>query len=443
MKNLILVRGKYILTMNEKDEVIEDGAVVIKDDSIFDIGSFAEILKKYKNEKFQIYGDEFSIVLPGFINTHTHAAMVLFRGIADDLPLHTWLSQHIWPLEAKFLSEEFVYDGTRLACLEMLKSGTTTFNDMYFFTNSIAEAAKSLGIRAVVGQGVLDFPTPSGKGADDYLRKAQDFIDKYKNDSLIQPAVAPHAIYTCSRDTLLKSKELAIKNQVPMHIHLSETFREVNDCIKQHGKRPVKYLSDIGFLEGNICAAHVVWLDQEEIDILAERKVGVSHCIESNLKLSSGIAPISQMIKKGVKVSMGTDGAASNNNLDLLEEISIAAKVQKGITGDPTVVDVKSCMKMLTIWGAECLGLEKKIGSIEIGKKADIIVMDIKKPHLQPIYNIFSTIIYSAKAPDIVHVFVNGCPVIVHGKHTMVEEDEILDKCLFWASKIKNHLLSN
>ncbi len=439
MKNLIVVRGKYILTMNDKDEVIEDGAIVIKNEIIFDIGNFDEILKKYKRDKVHIYGDEFSAVLPGFINTHTHAAMVLFRGIADDLPLHAWLSEHIWPLESKFLSEEFVYDGTRLACLEMLKSGTTTFNDMYFFTNSVAEASKSLGIRAVIGQGVLDFSTPSGKGADEYLKKAQDFIDKYKNDSLIQPAVAPHAIYTCSKDTLFKSKELAIKNQVPIHIHISETFREVEDCIKQHGKRPVKYLSDIGFLEGTICAAHVVWVNQDEIDIMAQRKVGVSHCIESNLKLSSGIAPVAQMINKGVKVSMGTDGAASNNNLDLLEEISIAAKVQKGIKGDPTVVDVKTCMKMLTIWGAECLGLDKEIGSIEIGKKADIVVMDMKKPHLQPIYNIFSTIIYSAKASDIIHVFVNGTPVIFHGKHTMVDEDEIIDKCLWWASKIKNN----
>jgi len=437
MKKSFIVRGQYLITMNKKEQIIENGAVVVKDGRIADIGEFSEILKKYK-EQIPVYGNSHSALMPGFINTHTHAAMVLFRGIADDLPLKQWLTEHIWPREAKFLSEEFVYDGTLLACIEMLKSGTTTFNDMYFFTESIAKAAKDAGIRAVIGQGVLDFPTASGRGADDYLKKAAEFIEKYLNDGLIVPAVAPHAIYTCSRETLLKSKELALKNNVPMHIHLSETFQEVEECIKKHGKRPVKYLLDIGFLEGKITTAHSVWLDNGEIEIMAKHNVGVSHCIESNLKLSSGIAPVAKMIRKGVKVSMGTDGAASNNNLDLLEEISIAAKVQKGITADPTVLDVKTCMKMLTIWAAEGLGLENEIGSIEVGKKADMILMNLRKPHLQPIYDIYSTIIYSAKASDIEDVFVNGVPVILNGRHQFVDEDEIIDKALWWSEIIKN-----
>ena len=437
MKKSFIVRGQYLITMNKKEQIIENGAVVVKNGRIADIGEFSEILKKYK-EQIPVYGNSHSALMPGFINTHTHAAMVLFRGIADDLPLKQWLTEHIWPREAKFLSEEFVYDGTLLACIEMLKSGTTTFNDMYFFTESIAKAAKDAGIRAVIGQGVLDFPTASGRGADDYLKKAAEFIEKYLNDGLIVPAVAPHAIYTCSRETLLKSKELALKNNVPMHIHLSETFQEVEECIKKHGKRPVKYLLDIGFLEGKITTAHSVWLDNGEIEIMAKHNVGVSHCIESNLKLSSGIAPVAKMIRKGVKVSMGTDGAASNNNLDLLEEISIAAKVQKGITADPTVLDVKTCMKMLTIWAAEGLGLENEIGSIEVGKKADMILMNLRKPHLQPIYDIYSTIIYSAKASDIEDVFVNGVPVILNGRHQFVDEDEIIDKALWWSEIIKN-----
>jgi 5-methylthioadenosine/S-adenosylhomocysteine deaminase len=437
MKKSFIVRGQYLITMNKKEQIIENGAVVVKDGRIADIGEFSEILKKYK-EQIPVYGNSHSALMPGFINTHTHAAMVLFRGIADDLPLKQWLTEHIWPREAKFLSEEFVYDGTLLACIEMLKSGTTTFNDMYFFTESIAKAAKDAGIRAVIGQGVLDFPTASGRGADDYLKKAAEFIEKYLNDGLIVPAVAPHAIYTCSRETLLKSKELALKNNVPMHIHLSETFQEVEECIKKHGKRPVKYLLDIGFLEGKITTAHSVWLDNGEIEIMAKHNVGVSHCIESNLKLSSGIAPVAKMIRKGVKVSMGTDGAASNNNLDLLEEISIAAKVQKGITADPTVLDVKTCMKMLTIWAAEGLGLENEIGSIEVGKKADMILMNLRKPHLQPIYDIYSTIIYSAKASDIEDVFVNGVPVILNGRAQFIDEDEIIDKALWWSERIKN-----
>lgn len=433
-----IVRGRYVITMNENDEVIENGAVVVKDGRIFDVGEFSEILKKYKDRTIQIFGNSYSAVMPGFINTHTHAAMVLFRGIADDLPLKEWLTEHIWPREAKFLSSEFVYDGSRLACLEMLRSGTTTFNDMYFFTESIAKAAKELGIRAVVGQGVLDFPTPSGSGADEYLKKAEEFINKYKDDELIIPAVAPHAIYTCSRETLLRSKDLALQYSVPIHIHLSETFHEVETCLKIHGLRPVKYLQKIGFLEGKITAAHCVWLDDEEIDIMAKHGVGVSHCIESNLKLSSGIAPVAKMIKKGVKVSMGTDGAASNNNLDLLEEISIAAKVQKGITADPTQLDVKTCMKMLTVWAAQALGVEKEIGSIETGKRADLVLMNLRKPHLQPVYDIYSTIIYSAKASDIEDVFVNGTPVILNGKHQFVDEDEIIDKAEWWAEKVKH-----
>ncbi len=438
MKQIFIVRTQYLITMNKKDEIIENGAVVVEEGRIKDIAEFTEILKKYKEPSIPIYGNSHSVLMPGFINTHTHAAMVLFRGIADDLPLKQWLTEHIWPREAKFLSPEFVYDGTLLASLEMLKSGTTTFNDMYFFTESIAEASKKLGIRAVIGQGVLDFPTASGKGADEYLKKAEEFIEKYGSDELITPAIAPHAIYTCSRETLLKSKELALKNSVPIHIHLSETFHEVEECIKEHGKRPVKYLDEIGFLEGKITAAHSVWLDDEEINIMAERGIGVSHCIESNLKLSSGIAPVARMIKKGVKVSMGTDGAASNNNLDLLEEISIAAKVQKGITADPTVLDVKTCMKMLTVWAAESLGIESETGSIEIGKKADMILLNLRKPHLQPVYDIYSTIIYSAKASDIEDVFVNGIPVILNGRHQFVDEDEIIDKALWWAERIRN-----
>ncbi len=423
--------------MNSNDEIIENGAIIIEKGRIVDIGEIDSIRSKYDERTFERHGDFQSVLMPGLINTHTHAAMVLFRGIADDIPLKRWLTEHIWPRESEFLSEEFVFDGTSLACLEMLKNGITTFNDMYFYAESIAQAAKKMGIRAVVGQGILDFPTSAGNGPDDYLRKAETFIEKYKEDDLICPAVAPHAIYTCSKETLLKSKKLALEKNSPIHIHLSETIDEVEECLKMHGKRPLKYLKEIGFLEGIITAAHCVWLNDEEIEIMAENRVGVSHCIESNLKLSSGIAPIAKMIKKGVKVSMGTDGAASNNNLDLLEEISIAAKVQKGITSDPTVLDVKKCMKMLTIWAAETLGLQRQIGSLEVGKKADIIRMNLNKAHLQPVYDIRSIIIYSAKSSDIEDVFVNGEPVILNGKHQLVDEQQLINKAIEWSNRIK------
>lgn len=437
MNSIFIIRGQYIITMNEHDEVLNNSGVVVKDDKIIDIGDFSELLKKYKDYPVQIYGNSHSVLMPGFINTHTHAAMVLFRGIADDLPLKQWLNEHIWPREAKFLSPEFVYDGSCLACLEMLKSGTTTFNDMYFFPESIAKAAKKLNIRAVIGQGVFDFSTPFGKNAEDYLNRALEFIEKSKTNELIIPAVAPHAIYTCCKETLIKSRDLALKHDLLIHIHLSETFQEVEECIRNYGKRPVKYLKNIGFLEGKIIAAHSVWLNDEEIEIMGNHNVGVSHCIESNLKLASGIAPVVKMLKRGIKVSMGTDGAASNNNLDLLEEISIAAKVQKGITGNPTVLDVKTCMKILTIWAAEALGIEKEVGSIETGKKADLVLMNLNKPHLQPVYDIYSTIIYSAKASDIEDVFVNGVPVITSGKHQLVDEDTLIEKAVWWSRQIQ------
>lgn len=437
MQDTFIITGKYILTMNKNDQIIENGALVIEKGKIKDIGGINEILSKNKDSSIPTYGNSHSAVMPGFINTHTHSAMVFFRGIADDLPLKQWLTEHIWPKEAKFLSPDFVFDGTCLACLEMLKNGITTFNDMYFFTESIASAAKKLRIRAVIGQGILDFPTASGKDADDYISKSKEFIEKYRDDKLILSAIAPHAIYTCSRETLIKSQEVALKNNVLIHIHISETFDEVNECIKKHGKRPFKYLKNIGFLEGKIIAAHSIWVNDEEIDIMAEKSIGVSHCIESNLKLSSGIAPVVKMIMKNIKISMGTDGAASNNNLDLLEEISIASKVHKGINADPTVLDVKTCMKMLTIWAAEALGIEKEVGSLEIGKKADLLILNLRKPHLQPIYDIYSTIIYSAKSSDIQYVFVDGIPVIIEGKHGFIDEDEILDKALWWEKKIK------
>lgn len=433
-----IVRGKYIITMNQRDDLIEDGAVLIEEGKIKEIGKFEEILRNHKDKNLPVYGNSDVAVVPGFINTHTHAAMALLRGVADDLPLKTWLTEHIWPKEAKFLSPQFVYDGTCLACLEMLKGGTTLFSDMYFFTDSIAEAAKSLGIRAVVGQGVLDFPTPSGKNAQEYLEKAQAFIEKYRGDELITPSVAPHAIYTCCSETLRKARDLAEKSEVPLHIHLSETFQEVDECIKKNGLRPVKYLEKIGFLNHRVVAAHAVWLDDCEIEILARERVGVSHCIESNLKLSSGIAPVVKMLRRGVKVSFGTDGAASNNNLDILEEVAVASKVHKAVTADPTALDAKTLMKMLTIWAAESLGLSKTLGSIEIGKSADLVLIDLRKPHLQPIYDIYSTIVYSAKSSDVDTVFVGGKPVIVDRRHQFVDEQELIEKAKWWAKKVAN-----
>lgn len=429
-----IICGDYVLTMNEHMDLIRDGAVAIRDTRIVDVDISENILKKYSSEKI-IEGKD-KVVLPGLINTHTHAAMVYFRGLADDLPLKDWLEKHIWPAEGHWLGPEFISDAIELACLEMLKAGVTTYNDMYFFGDAAAIATKKIGMRAVLGAGILDFPSASANTTDEYLYNAERFTDNWKGDELIIPCIAPHATYTCSPETFKKSKTMAEKFGVPLHIHLSETEWEVNEVMSRHGKRPVEYLEAIGFLDSRVLAAHCVWLEDNEIEILAKRSVGVSHCIESNLKLASGIAPVPNMLKAGVKVTFGTDGAASNNDLNIFSEMSTAVKIHKAIAKDPTALDSKTALLMATRWGAEVLGLGNKIGSIEKGKLADIIVVDLKKPHLVPIYDVYSHIVYSAMASDAETVIVNGKMVINHRELSTGNEVEILQKASEWGKKI-------
>ncbi|HBR22393.1 MAG TPA: S-adenosylhomocysteine deaminase, partial [Nitrospiraceae bacterium] len=375
-------------------------------------------------------------VLPGLINTHTHAAMVYFRGLADDLPLKEWLERHIWPAENHWLSPEFISDAVELACLEMLEAGVTTYNDMYFFGDSAAIATKKIGMRAVLRVGILDFPTASAKTTDEYFFNAERFVESWKEDDLIVPCIAPHATYTCCPDTLKRSKEMAEKFDVPLHIHLSETEWEVNEIISRYGKRPVAHLESIGFPDERVLAAHCVWLDNVDIELLAKRRCGVSHCIESNLKLASGIARVPDMLKAGVKVTFGTDGAASNNDLSILSEMATAAKLHKAMVKDPTVLDSKTAPLMATRWGAEVLGLGNKIGSIEKDKFADIITINLKKPHLTPIYDVYSHIVYAAMASDVETVMVNGKLVVNDGRLITGNEDDILQKASEWGEKI-------
>ncbi|MCL0083714.1 amidohydrolase [Thermodesulfovibrionales bacterium] len=430
----LIICGDYILTMNEKMDLIRDGAIAVKDKKIVAVDTADTIFKKYTSEK--IIKGNCRAVLPGLINTHTHAAMVYFRGLADDLPLQKWLSKHIWPAENHWLSPEFVSNAVVLACLEMLKAGITTYNDMYFFSDSIAATTKDMGMRAVIGAGILDFPTVSAKTTDEYLMNAKQFINNWTADELIVPCIAPHATYTCSPKTLKKAKAMAENFDVPLHIHLSETEWEVNEIIFKYGKRPAEHLESIEFLDSRVIAAHCVWLKSNEIEILADKGVGVSHCIKSNLKLASGIAPVVEMINSGVKVAFGTDGAASNNDLTILSEMSIAAKIHKTIAKDPTVLDAKTALLMATKWGADVLGLGSIIGSIEKDKFADIITIDLKKPHLIPIYDIYSHIVYSAAASDVETVIINGRLVVNNRKLTTSDEEEILMKALEWQRKI-------
>lgn len=427
--------GDYILTMNENMDIILSGAIVISGNKIIDLGSKEVILKGYRSEK--ILDGSNRVLLPGFINTHTHAAMVYFRGLADDLPLKEWLEGHIWPAENHWLSPEFISDAIELACLEMLKAGITTYNDMYFFGSSAALSTKNIGMRAVLGAGILDFPTASAKNADEYLLKAEDFSRQWLGDELIIPSIAPHAIYTCSAETFKKAKALAEELGLLLHIHLSETEWEVKESLLRFGKRPVEYLNEIGFLDRNVLAAHCVWLSDKEINILSEKGVGVSHCIESNLKLSSGIAPVFKMVNSNVRVSFGTDSAASNNDLNILSEMSTAAKVHKAINNDPTALDAKTVLKMATIWASDVLGLSDKIGSIEKGKLADVISINLRKPHLTPMFDLYSHIVYAAQASDVDLVMVNGRLVINDGNLLTTDSDRILEKANEWGKKIK------
>lgn len=427
--------GDYILTMNENMDIILNGAIVISGNKIIDLGSKEVILKGYRSEK--ILDGSNRVLLPGFINTHTHAAMVYFRGLADDLPLKEWLEGHIWPAENHWLSPEFISDAIELACLEMLKAGITTYNDMYFFGSSAALSTKNIGMRAVLGAGILDFPTASAKNADEYLLKAEDFSRQWLGDELIIPSIAPHAIYTCSAETFKKAKALAEELGLLLHIHLSETEWEVKESLLRFGKRPVEYLNEIGFLDRNVLAAHCVWLSDKEINILSEKGVGVSHCIESNLKLSSGIAPVFKMVNSNVRVSFGTDSAASNNDLNILSEMSTAAKVHKAINNDPTALDAKTVLKMATIWASDVLGLSDKIGSIEKGKLADVISINLRKPHLTPMFDLYSHIVYAAQASDVDLVMVNGRLVINDGNLLTTDSDRILEKANEWGKKIK------
>jgi len=431
----LIINADYVLTMDQSLSVIQQGAIAIKDKKVVAVSEFDQIAKNYSASK--VISGHGKVAFPGFVNTHTHAAMVYFRGLADDLPLKVWLEDHIWPAEGRWLSPEFVGDAVELACLEMIKSGITTYADMYFFSDSGARATKKIGMRAVIGAGIVDFPTMTGKNADDYLANAERLIMEWKDDDLITPSIADHSAYACSPETLKKSKERAEKHGVPLQIHLSETEWEVGEILSRYHKRPVAHLDALGFLNESLVAAHCVWLEPEEIEMLAEKKTGVSHCIESNLKLASGIAPVPRMLRAGVRVSFGTDGAASNNDLNILSEMSTAAKVHKAVAGDPTALSAKQAVLMATRWGAETIGLGRITGSLEEGKAADIVIADLNRPHLIPMYDIYSHMVYSMNSADIETVLVNGEVVLEDRKLTTADETEILARAVAWGRKIR------
>ena len=404
----VLIHGGILLTMQEGAGVVENPLIGIQDGRIVFVrnaGSGSDDCPPAR-ELIDATG---CLVMPGLVNTHAHIPMVLFRGLADDLPLMSWLNDHIFPAEARFINRETVYSGALLAIAEMILSGTTTFCDGYFFEGTVAKAAIDAGMRGVVAQGFIDFPTPENDSGLDQKAIAKRFVDRWRPSSdLITPALICHSPYTCSPETLRVIKSVALEKEAPFLIHLSETSEEVRLILERYGKRPALHLHDLDLLDETTIAAHCIWLDEEELDLLAVHHVKVSHDPESNMKLGAGIAPIPAMLRRGIEIGLGTDGAASNNNLDLFGEMSMTARLHKVFSADPTVMNAEAVVRMATIGGARVLGLDNQIGSVESGKCADIILIDLKKPHLTPLYHPCSHLVYAASGADVVTSIING-----------------------------------
>ena len=432
--DLILTDISFILTMDENLTEYKDADIVIKDGKIIDIG---------QNKKNEYFGKTIvcknKIAIPGLINTHTHAAMTLLRGYGSDNPLKVWLEEYIWPVEGKFVSYEFVKDGTEIAVYEMLRNGITTFVDMYFYENAVADVLNEVGMRGVLAGGILDFPVPGAKTPDEAIAKTEEFYKEHQNSEYITVAVGPHAPYTCSPETLKKAMTLADKYGLLYHIHLSETKFEVEQIKEKYGNTPIKHLDSLGLLKDNVLAAHVVHPTDEEIELMAKKGMKVAHCPESNLKLASGIAPVPKMLEANVCVSVGTDGTASNDDLDIIGEISTAAKIHKGYTLNPTVVNAKQALLMATREGAKAINKFNEIGSLEIGKKADITLIDASQPHLNPLFDPYTQIVYSSKGLDVDTVIINGDIKVLNKEVLVLDKDYIFEKAILW----KNRILEN
>jgi 5-methylthioadenosine/S-adenosylhomocysteine deaminase len=424
----VLIEGGVLLSMVEGEPPIRNAAVSIK-------GGFVERI----GEKGDFWGPPYDytdridathgIILPGLVNAHAHTAMTLFRGYADDLPLKTWLFEKIFPLEARHINRETVYWASLLGCLEMIGCGTTSFIDGYFFQDETVRAVHEAGLRALIAQGVIDFPAPGVPDPEEGIQIARAFIRKWNGFSeLISPGVFCHSPVTCSRKTLEKAFETSLEGAAPLQIHLSETREEVAAIQKKTGMRPVPYLDEVGILNSRLLGAHAVHLDDEEVALLAERKVRIAHVPESNMKLASGIAPVRKMKDAGLSMGIGTDGSASNNNLDLFQEMDAAAKLGKVFAMDPVSLKAREVLHMATVGGAFLLGREDEIGTLEEGKRADVIVVDLDAPHLQPLYDPYSALVYSADGGDVKDVIVNGRVLMKDRRFITLDPEEILAK---------------
>ncbi len=445
----ILIQGGMVLTMDpaqgpDKKGVRADslcpekGLVAIKGGRIVALGD-----KKTLQTCFvarEVIDATGSLVMPGLINTHTHAAMSCFRGMADDLPLKEWWEDRIFPAEARYVNQDLVYWGTLLACMEMIKSGTTTFCDGYFFEEAAARAVRKIGMRAILGQGIVDFPTPDGKNPALNILKAQKYIEIWQDDPLITPSIFCHSPYTCSPETLQKAKKVTERFDVPYLIHVSETKTETENVKIKYGTTPVMHLEELKILDESVVAVHAIWVTEEEISLLGTRKVKVSHCPESAMKLASGVAPIPALLSSGVSVGLGTDSCASNNDLDLFREMDTAAKLHKVFGNDPTLLPAREVVEMATIAGARVLFPEREVGLLAPGKKADIIIIDMRKPHLTPLYHIYSHLVYAAQGSDVSTAIVNGKILMRERKILTVDEEEVKEEIKRISRKIGRKL---
>jgi len=432
----IVIHNGIIVTMNPGFDVIQDGLIGIKNGKIEQVSAkpTGGALPKAK----EIIDAAGGIILPGLVNTHTHMPMTLFRGLADDLPLPVWLNEHIFPAEAGYVNPETVRFGALLGCAELILSGATTCCDGYFLEGHVADAVCQSGLRAVLGHGVIDFSAPGVPDPSRNIQTALEFVEKWLDRSpRINPSVFCHSPYTCSADTLKKAKEAAAAKGVLFQIHVAETKNEFEQALRDHGQTPVEYLDGIGILDCDTLLVHAIWLKDSDIKLIAHRKASVSVTTESEMKLASGIAPVPDLIKAGIAVGLGTDGCASNNDQDLFGEMDVTAKLHKVKTLDPTVMDAGTVLKMATLGGAKAIGLDKEIGSLEIGKQADIIILDIQKPHLIPMYNPVSHLVYSAKGSDVRDVIVAGRMILKDRKLLTLDMADIYEKVNAISGRIR------
>lgn len=420
-----LIHARWVIPVEPDCAPLADHSVAVHQGRIHDVLPTPTCRERYRSDRETALAAHHALI-PGLVNAHTHAAMSLFRGMADDLPLMEWLTGHIWPAEQRWVDEDFVRLGTSLAAIEMLRSGTTCFSDMYFFPNVVADAAETLGIRACVGLIVLDFPTAWAADADDYLRKGTRLHDELKESELITTAFAPHAPYTVSDEPLRKLRMLADEMDVPVQMHVHETAHEVQEAVNHGGVRPLERLNGLDMLNHRLMAVHMTQLLPGEIEAVAAAGVHVIHCPESNLKLASGLCPVADLIDAGINVALGTDGAASNNDLDMFGEMRSAALLAKGVSGSPTSVPAHTALAMATINGARAMGLERITGSIVPGKAADLVAVDLNRPATTPVFDPVAQLVYAAGRDQVSHVWVNGRILVEDGRMTRIDEDEYL-----------------